>query len=51
MQLDAARGRGGSGLGLAIAARFAEASGGRLELAEATEGGLLARMTLPRLAG
>lgn len=51
VQLDAARGRGGSGLGLAIATRFAEASGGRLELAEATEGGLLARMTLPRLAG
>ncbi len=47
-QLDAARGKGGSGLGLAIAARFAEASGGALDLDTATSGGLLARMILPR---
>jgi signal transduction histidine kinase len=47
-QLDAARGKGGSGLGLAIAARFAEASGGRLELDDAPGGGLLARLVLPR---
>jgi hypothetical protein len=51
VQLDAARGRGGSGLGLAIAARFAEASGGTLELGDATGGGLLARLILPRPAG
>jgi signal transduction histidine kinase len=48
VQLDPARGRGGSGLGLAIAARFAEASGGDLELAPASPRGLLARMRLPR---
>jgi signal transduction histidine kinase len=48
LQLDAARGRGGSGLGLAIAARFAEASGGTLDLDDAPGGGLLARMVLPR---
>jgi signal transduction histidine kinase len=47
-QLDAARGKGGSGLGLAIAARFAEASGGALDLDTATGGGLLTRMILPR---
>lgn len=47
-QLDQARGKGGSGLGLAIAARFAEASGGTLELDTAVTGGLLARMVLPR---
>jgi len=50
-QLDAARGKGGSGLGLAIAARFAEASGGTLELEAATEGGVVARLSLPRPAG
>lgn len=50
VQLDAARGRGGSGLGLAIAARFAEASGGTLALDTAPQGGLLARMVLPRAA-
>lgn len=48
-QLDAARSRGGSGLGLAIAQRFAEASGGTLELGTASAtGGLCARLTLPR---
>ncbi|MCW8088275.1 ATP-binding protein [Sabulicella glaciei] len=51
VQLDAARGRGGSGLGLAIAARFAEASGGRLELNESRQGGLLACVILPRVQG
>lgn len=49
VQLDAARGRGGSGLGLAIAFRFAEASGGSMMLGAAPEGGLLARMVLPRM--
>jgi signal transduction histidine kinase len=49
VQLDTARGRGGSGLGLAIAARFAEASSGSLALEAAPEGGLLARMVLPRV--
>ncbi len=48
VQLDAARGKGGSGLGLAIAQRFAEASGGTLELDRAPEGGFLVRMVLPR---
>jgi signal transduction histidine kinase len=48
VQLDAARGRGGSGLGLAIAARFAEASGGALELDRGEGGGLVARLRLPR---
>jgi signal transduction histidine kinase len=47
-QLDAARRKGGSGLGLAIAARFAEASGGWLDLDDAEGAGLLVRMTLPR---
>lgn len=47
-QLDAARRKGGSGLGLAIAARFAEASGGLLELDTPPRGGLLVRMVLPR---
>lgn len=49
IQLDAARSTGGSGLGLAIAQRFAEASGGTLELVKASEKpGLCARLTLPR---
>jgi signal transduction histidine kinase len=49
-QLDSSRGRGGSGLGLAIAQRFAEASGGTLELGMApVQGGLCARLTLPRV--
>jgi signal transduction histidine kinase len=47
-QLDAARSKGGSGLGLAIAARFAEASAGRLELDSAADGGLIVRLALPR---
>ncbi len=50
-QLDAARGTAGSGLGLAIACRFAEASGGTLELGAASAGGgLCVRMSLPRQA-
>lgn len=48
VQLDAARGGAGAGLGLAIAQRFAEAGRGRLELGTAPEGGLLARLLLPR---
>ena len=48
-QLDVTRRKGGSGLGLAIAARFAEASGGSLELNGASGSGLRVRMTLPRL--
>ncbi len=48
VQLDVARGGAGAGLGLAIAQRFAEASEGRLELRTAPEGGLLARLLLPR---
>lgn len=48
-QLDAARGTSGSGLGLAIACRFAQASGGTLELGAASAGGgLRVRMSLPR---
>ena len=51
VQLDAARGMMGSGLGLAIARRFAEASGGTLELgAVSAEGGLRVHMSLPRQA-
>ena len=49
VQLDGSRGRGGSGLGLAIAARFAEASGGSLALDAAPGGGLLVRISLPRV--
>lgn len=48
VQLDPARGRGGCGLGLAIVARFAEASGGGLDLDGAPGGGLLVRLVLPR---
>lgn len=53
VQLDPARsGSGvGLGLGLAIAQRFAQASKGSLELRESREGGLLARILLPRQAG
>lgn len=47
VQLDASRGVAGSGLGLAIAHRFAEASGGRLELGQAEAGGLQANITFP----
>lgn len=49
VQLDGSRGRGGSGLGLAIAARFAEASAGSLALDAAAGGGLVVRMSLPRV--
>jgi hypothetical protein len=48
VQLDPSRGLGGVGLGLAITARFAEASGGAMELDEAPGGGLVARIILPR---
>lgn len=51
VQLDPARSGSGVGLGLAIAQRFAEASGGGLELREASEGGLLVWLLLPRRAG
>lgn len=48
-RLDAARGgKGHCGLGLAIAARVAGQHGGRLELAEASPRGLVARLILPR---
>jgi len=46
-----ARSGSGVGLGLAIAQRFAQASNGSLELRESREGGLLARLLLPRQAG
>ena len=51
VQLDAARAGSGVGLGLAIAQRFAQASGGKLRLGVAPEGGLLARLVLPRTPG
>jgi len=51
VQLDPARSGSGVGLGLAIAQRFAQASNGSLELRESREGGLLARLLLPRQAG
>lgn len=41
------RRRGGTGLGLAIAERIVQAHGGRLELSNRAEGGLLARVVLP----
>ncbi|MFL1461481.1 ATP-binding protein [Roseococcus sp. DSY-14] len=50
VQLDPARSGSGVGLGLAIAQRFAQASNGSLELREAHEGGLMARLLLPRQA-
>jgi signal transduction histidine kinase len=49
-QVDSTRSRGGTGLGLAIAARFAEASDGLIELAEAEKGGLAVRLRLPAQA-
>lgn len=42
------RGTGGVGLGLAIAHDMAQRLGGELHLANAPDGGLLARVTLPR---
>jgi signal transduction histidine kinase len=51
VQLDPARSGSGVGLGLAIAQRFAQASNGSLELGESREGGLLARLLLPRQVG
>lgn len=50
VQLDPSRSGSGAGLGLAIAQRFAQASNGSLELRESSEGGLLARLLLPRQA-
>lgn len=50
-QLDPSRGKGGSGLGLAIAQRFAEASGGTIELGAGEAGGLRVRIALPRDMG
>jgi signal transduction histidine kinase len=49
-RLEPSRSRdtGGSGLGLAIVKAAAEQAGGRLELSNHPEGGLLARMRLPR---
>ena len=49
-RLDASRSRetGGTGLGLAIASGIAEGHGGRLTLENRAEGGLEARLTLPR---
>jgi signal transduction histidine kinase len=49
-RLDASRSRetGGTGLGLAIARGIAEGHGGRLTLENRAEGGLEARLTLPR---
>jgi signal transduction histidine kinase len=49
-RLDASRSRetGGTGLGLAIARSIAQSHGGRLTLANRADGGLEARLTLPR---
>ena len=49
-RLEASRSRetGGSGLGLTLARAAAQAHGGRLELENRPEGGLLARILLPR---
>jgi two-component system sensor histidine kinase HydH len=40
----------GSGIGLSVARRFVEAAGGRLELADRSGGGTVARVLLPREA-
>ena len=52
VRLEESRSRdtGGSGLGLALARAAAEAHGGTLELCNRAEGGLIARILLPRLA-
>ncbi|MFI3245256.1 MAG: two-component system sensor histidine kinase EnvZ [Ferrimonas sp.] len=47
-QGDQARGGAGSGLGLAIVRRILDGLGGRIELANRAEGGLQARVWLPR---
>jgi signal transduction histidine kinase len=49
VRLEASRSRetGGVGLGLSIARSIARAHGGELTLANRSEGGLIARMTLP----
>ncbi len=51
-RLESSRSRqtGGTGLGLTIAKSIAEAHGGRLSLQNRVEGGLEARLTLPRPA-
>ena len=52
-RLEASRSRetGGSGLGLTLARAAAQAHGGKLELENGPEGGLLARILLPRERG
>jgi two-component system osmolarity sensor histidine kinase EnvZ len=49
VRLDSARGHveGGSGLGLAMVRQIAQAQGWRVELADNTEGGTVARVTIP----
>lgn len=50
-RLEESRNRdtGGSGLGLSVAKALTEAQGGTLKLANRSEGGLIATLTLPRL--
>ncbi len=51
VRLEASRSRatGGVGLGLTIASAVAEAHGGTLSLANATGGGLIATVRLPKI--